>query len=323
VVGAVAALALVAGLSAAGPAIPRAFATLTGLRCRSVSGSASVSPGLRTAAGPQTATLDSFNISRCGVAHDPTTADITGTLKSTSASCSLASSDRFHGLLTINWSDGEVSYIKTARVDSTNSPDDAFEVRLRGTLTGGTRTGSTLRVVLHLAPTAGDCGSGITGLAMTNVSELTIGGPYPTCQTVAGAATISPGLSTTAAAQSMHLDSFQISGCRAAGTAKTANVIGALQSDSASCPLGRADRFHGSLEIDWDNHFVSIVPNAGIASTNNAADPFEVRLQGLVKHGADTGATFLVILHLGPTQGDCSTGVTNVAITNVGPLTIS
>jgi hypothetical protein len=39
--------------------------------------------------------------------------------------------------------------------------------------------------------------------------------------------------------------------------------------------------------------------------------------------GADVGAAVEVTLHVAPIAGDCASGVTALAITNVGPFTVT
>jgi hypothetical protein len=292
------------------------------VKCRAVAGSASVAPGLRTAAEPQTLSLDALHVSKCRTGDFASAADISGTLHSASASCPLAPDEQFGGALEIHWGNDAIAYIKAARLDPTGNPSDPFEVRLHGRITGGSNTGATLRVVLHLAPSQGDCTSGVTDLAVTNVSALSVGGPYAQCAGASGTATIDPGLTATVQAQTLHFSTFHVSGCGAAGTARSADIMGALQTDGASCPVAPGQRFRGILEIDWSNHFVSIVRHARLDSTNNPHDPYEMRLHGRVKRGADAGATLQVILHVSPTQGDCTTGVTAIAFTNVSAFTI-
>ena len=292
------------------------------VKCRSVSGAVAVSPGLSAAPRPQTVQLDGVHVSRCRATDLATSADISGTLQSAAASCPLAPDQRFHGSLDFTWSNAMVSYVQSARLRSMNNADDPFEVRLRGLITGGANTGATLRARLHLAPTQGDCSSAVTNFSISNVKALSIGGPYANCSAVSGSASVTPGLSTTAQSQTIHLETLYVSGCHAGSTASTAEVIGALQADSASCPVAAGERFRGSIEIDWANHFVSVVPHVRLDSTNNPADPYEMRMHGLVKRGADAGAILEVVLHVAPAQGDCASGVTEVAITNVTAFTI-
>jgi hypothetical protein len=292
------------------------------VKCRAVAGSASVAPGLRTTAAPQTLRFDALHVSKCRAGDFASAADISGTLQSASASCPLAPGEGFGGALEIRWGNDVISYIKAARLAPTGNASDPFEARLHGRITGGTNTGATLRVVLHLAPSQGDCTAGVTDLAITNVRALIVGGPYAQCAGASGTATIDPGLTATVQAQTLHFSAFHVSGCGAAGTARSADIVGALQSDGASCPVAPGQRFGGILEIDWSNHFVSIVRHARLDSTNNPDDQYEMRLHGRVKRGADAGATLQVILHVRPTNGDCTTGVTAVAFSNVSTFTI-
>jgi hypothetical protein len=313
-------LSAATALVAAGPAASVATAPT---RCRTAAGAATVTPKLRTTPGAVEVDLNALRISGCnrigGLA-----ATASGALTSTAASCPLAPADRLRGPVQIDWRTGSVTYIKAARVASTDNPDDPFEVRLDGRVTGGQGTGATLRVVLHLAPSHGDCTTGVGAFTIASVGALTIGGPFASCDTVAATATVSPGLAGSAAgAQNLHFDTFQVSGCAAADTAPSANVIGAVASPAVSCPATKAQRFFGMLEIDWANHFVSILKRAHLASTNNPDDPFELSLHGVITSGADAGATLAVVLHAAPTVGDCDSGLTGLTLTNVGPFTIS
>jgi hypothetical protein len=243
-------------------------------------------------------------------------------LWSASASCPLAPADRLRGPVEISWNDGATTYIKAARVASTANPDDPAEVRLVGRVTGGSQTGATLRVKMDLVPRRGDCVAGVPAVTLQNTSALKIGGPYARCGAAAATASVDPGLVTAAEPQHLHFESFGVSGCGAADTARAATIIGALDAPAVACPPGKQQRFFGMLEIDWANHFVSILKRAHLASTNNAADPYELSLHGTITSGADAGATLAVVLHATPT-GDCASGVTGLSFTNVGPFTVT
>ena len=308
-----------------GPAIPAGAAPppTAGVRCAAVAGAAKLEPKLGPAPHAVALRLNTFRISRCRHATSAT-ATATGTLESASASCPLAPNDRLTGSIQIDWHDGATTYIQTASLLSTGNPADPFEARLAGRVTGGDRTGATLRVVLHLTPTHGDCTRGIGSVAIANAGALTIGGPYAHCDTAQASATITPGLQSEPASQNLHFDSFDVSGCGKADTAAGAEIIGALVSDAAACPLGHTDRFRGMLEVDWSNHFVSILKRAHLNSAHDPDDPFRWVLHGVITSGSDIGATLQVVLHADPAPGqDCSTGVTSIALTNVGPFTVS
>ena len=323
--GRVSTVAAVVGLAIAGLAVaapPASSVADAATRCKTVAGKASVTPRWRAAVGPVELAVHAFRIASCNHVGG-TAATATGTLRSPSVSCPLAPADRLRGPMQIDWLDGAVTYIKAARVASSANPDDPFEVRLDGRVTGGSQTGATLRALLDLAPAAGDCATGVGAVTIANLGALTIGGPYANCATTSATATVSPGLSTTAGAQHLHFDSFHVSGCQAADTAPSATIIGALDAASVSCPPAKQQRFIGMLEIDWANHFVSILKRAHLASTNNADDPYELSLHGVITSGADAGATLAVVLHATPTAGDCTAGVTGLAFTNVGPLTVT
>jgi hypothetical protein len=291
-------------------------------RCKSVVGAAQLTPKWQATAGPVELHLHTFRVSKCDHVGGAA-ATATGTLTSPSASCPLAPTDRLRGSLQIDWNNGATSYLRAARVASTGNPDDRFEVRLDGRVTGGSQTGATLRVRLDLVPKTGDCSAGVGAITMQNTNAMTIGGPYASCDDVAASATVSPGLVAGAAAQHLHFESFQVSGCQAADTAPAATVIGALDASSVTCPPGKQQRFFGMLEIDWSNHFVSILKRAHLASTNNRDDPYELSLHGVITSGADAGATLEVVLHATPTTGDCASGVTSLSFTNVGAFSIA
>jgi hypothetical protein len=128
---------------------------------------------------------------------------------------------------------------------------------------------------------------------------------------------------TAGAPQHLHFNSFQVAGCHAADTASGATIIGALDAANVSCPPGKRQPFLGMLEIDWANHFVSILKRAHLTSTNSADDPYELSLHGEITSGADAGATLAVTLHATATAGDCTSGLTGLSLTNVGAFTIS
>jgi hypothetical protein len=317
-------VALVAASIAIGvtPAMPAPALATGGTRCKAVAGAGRITPPLTTTPGPVVLAVHAFRVSACdGVGGAAATATLT--LKSAGASCPLAPANRLRGPMEIDWRDGSVTYVKAARVASAGDSEDPFAVRLDGRVSGGRSTGATLRVRLHLAPTSGDCTTGVGAFTVGNVSALTIGGPYATCATVAATATVSPGLAAAPAAQNLHFDSFRVSDCQASDTAPSANIIGAVSTPSASCPPAKQQRFHGMLEIDWANHFVSILKRAHLASANNPADPYELSLHGTITNGADAGAQLAVVLHATPTTGDCAAGVTGLSFTNVGPFTVS
>jgi hypothetical protein len=321
--GAVARIVLVAAMAIGATTTAQAgAATSAVVKCRAVAGSASVAPGLRTSAAAQTLSIDSFHVSKCRATDFASAADVSGTLQSTAASCPLAAGEWFEGALEINWGNDVISYLKAARLNSTGNASAPFEARLHGRITGGSNTGATLRVVLELTPSQGDCTSGVTALSISNVHALSVGGPYAECAVASGTATIDPGLTTTVQAQMLHFSTFHVSRCGSASTARSADIVGSMQSDGASCPVAPGQRFRGILEIDWRNHFVSIVRHARLDSTNDPDDPYEMRLHGRVKRGADVGATLQVILHVSPSEGDCTSGVTAVAFGNVSTFTL-
>jgi hypothetical protein len=292
------------------------------VHCRSVAGKAKLAPAWRATPGPAKFHVNAFRIAGCnGVGGAAATA--TGVLRSASVSCPLAPTDRLRGPLQIDWKSGAVTYIKAARVASTGNAADPFEVRLDGRVTGGSETGATLRVRLDLVPASGDCSAGVDSVTIRNTRALTFGGPYASCDTVVASATVSPGLVTAASPQHLHFDSFPVSGCQAADTASGATIIGALDAPAVACPPAKRQVLFGMLEIDWSNHFVSILKRAHLASTNNADDPYELNLHGEITSGADSGATLSVTLHATPTAGDCTAGLTGLSLTNVGPFTIT
>lgn len=310
--------------SCAGIGASAAAATPTaGVRCGSAAGAAVLEPKLGPAPQAVAMRLNTFRLSHCRHATS-TTATASGTLESASASCPLAPQDRLQGEIQIDWHGGATTYIQTARVVSTNNAADPFEVRLAGRVTGGDRTGATLRAVLHLTPTHGDCARGLGSVAIANVDAVRIGGPYAHCDTAQASATITPGLQQPPAPQNLHFESFQVSGCAASDTATAANVIGALESDNAGCPVGHSERFRGMLEIDWANHFVSILKRAHLNSTHDPDDPYQWILHGVITSGADVGATVQVVLHAEPANGqECNSGVGAITLTNVGALTVT
>jgi hypothetical protein len=318
-------IAVVVGLAAASLIVasrPAASVANAPTRCTTVAGAARLTPKWRATPGPVALHVRAFRVASCNDAHG-VTATATGELRSASAACPLAPADRLRGPVQIDWRSGAVTYIKAARVASTGNPDDPFEVRLDGRVTGGSQTGATLRVRLDLVPSRGDCGTGAGAVTIRNTGALTIGGPYASCDAVAATATVSPGLASQAAARNLHFDAFHVSGCGAADTAPSATIIGQLGAPAVSCPPAKQQRFVGMLEIDWSNRFVSILKRAHLASTNNPDDPYELSLHGEITSGADAGATLAVVLHATPTAGDCTSGVTGLSFTNAGPFTIT
>jgi hypothetical protein len=317
-------LGLVVALATAGLVIapaPAGSLANAPTRCKSVAGAAKLTPVWQATPGAVEFDVNAFRIAGCNhVGGAAGTA--TGVLRSESASCPLAPADRLRGPMEIHWNGGATTYIKAARVASTANPDDPFEARLDGRVTGGSQTGATLRVRLDLVPKTGDCATGATATTIGNTGALTVGGPYASCDTVAATASVSPGLVVEMQPQHLHFESFRVSGCQAADTARAATIIGALDASAVSCPPGKQQRFFGMLEIDWSNHFVSILKRAHLASTNNADDPYEVSLHGEITSGADAGATLTVVMHATAT-GDCASGVTALSLTNVGSFTIT
>jgi hypothetical protein len=317
-------IAVIVALATAGLAIappPAGSLANAPTRCKSVAGAARLSPAWQATPGPVELDVNAFRIAACNHVGGAA-ATATGVLRSASASCPLAPTDRLRGPVEIGWKSGATTYIKAARVASTANPDDPFEVRLDGRVTGGSQTGATLRVRLDLVPRTGDCDAGTSAVTIRNTGALTIGGPYADCGTVAATASVDPGLVTDAEPQHLHFESFAVSGCAAADTARAATIIGALDAPAVSCPPGKQQRFFGMVEVDWSNHFVSILKRAHLASTNNADDPYELSLHGVITSGADAGATLAVVLHATPT-GDCASGVTGLSFTNVGPFTVT
>jgi hypothetical protein len=158
----------------------------------------------------------------------------------------------------------------------------------------------------------------IGALAMTAgpASAATIG----TCNTVKGSATITPGLTFTAHAQTVK-SSGTLSACTGGET--HGSFTSTLKGTTKCADTAGKVALTGTETIKWGSGKTT----QASAKVKSTSDPTKVQLIGVITSGeffkAGKTTKMSVTIQFTPTQGNCTTPVTKVTFKNTTPATIS